>query len=298
MILAAFLLILAYLMGSICSAVIVSKAFALPDPRSEGSQNPGATNVLRLAGKKYATIVLATDLLKGTIPVVIAKMFGADATLVSYVALAAVLGHMYPCFFGFKGGKGVATAIGALLGFQFIVGIMVTATWLLVVRFSRYSSLASIVSISLAPFYSLLIIGRIDIFPAIFFMAVLILVKHKDNILRLIDGTESKVKFKQKSVLEEVMDDTPLPANSADIAADEHITTAEVIEISSARKTAAKRASSTQESAPKKKPVKKATTTKKTTTKEDKAEKKPKSVKKTAAPKVKKPKDEEPQDKV
>jgi glycerol-3-phosphate acyltransferase PlsY len=295
-ILAAFLIILAYLMGSICSAVIVCKTFALPDPRSEGSQNPGATNVLRLAGKKYATIVLVTDLLKGTFPVLIAKMFGADATVVSYVALAAVIGHMYPVFFGFKGGKGVATAIGALLGFQFIVGIMVTATWLLVVRFSRYSSLASIVSISLAPFYSILIIGRIEIFPPIFFMAVLILIKHKDNILRLIDGTESKVKFKQKSVIEEVMDDTPPPANSADITADEHLATAEVIELSSARKAVVKKAAATPKPETKEKPVKKATVNK-TTAKEGNAEKKPKPVKKPATPKAKKPNDETPKDK-
>ena len=283
MILAAFLIILAYLMGSICSAVIVCKTFALPDPRTEGSQNPGATNVLRLAGKKYAIIVLVTDLLKGTIPVLIAKMFGADATLISYVALAAVIGHMYPFFFGFKGGKGVATAIGALLGFQFIVGMMVTATWLLVVRLSRFSSLASIVSIGLAPFYSILIIGRINIFPPIFFMAVLILIKHKDNILRLIDGTESKVKFKQKSVMEEVMDDPPPPANSADITADEHLKTAEVIELSSARKTAVNRATDTPVEEQEK-------TAKKTAAKEDNAEKKP------ATPKAKKPKDDEPQD--
>ena len=283
MILAAFLIILAYLMGSICSAVIVCKTFALPDPRTEGSQNPGATNVLRLAGKKYAIIVLVTDLLKGTIPVLIAKMFGADATLISYVALAAVIGHMYPFFFGFKGGKGVATAIGALLGFQFIVGMMVTATWLLVVRLSRFSSLASIVSIGLAPFYSILIIGRINIFPPIFFMAVLILIKHKDNILRLIDGTESKVKFKQKSVMEEVMDDPPPPANSADITADEHLKTAEVIGLSSARKTAVNRATDTPVEEQEK-------TAKKTAAKEDNAEKKP------ATPKAKKPKDDEPQD--
>ncbi|USQ14546.1 glycerol-3-phosphate 1-O-acyltransferase PlsY [Legionella lytica] len=283
MILAAFLIILAYLMGSICSAVIVCKTFALPDPRTEGSQNPGATNVLRLAGKKYAIIVLVTDLLKGTIPVLIAKMFGADATLISYVALAAVIGHMYPFFFGFKGGKGVATAIGALLGFQFIVGMMVTATWLLVVRLSRFSSLASIVSIGLAPFYSILIIGRINIFPPIFFMAVLILIKHKDNILRLIDGTESKVKFKQKSVMEEVMDDPPPPANSADITADEHLKTAEVIELSSARKTAVNRATDTPVEEQEK-------TAKKTAAKEDNAEKKP------ATPKAKKPKDDEPKD--
>lgn len=209
MILSIFLVVLAYLMGSICSAVIVCKASDLPDPRAQGSKNPGATNVLRIAGKKYAVIVLFADLLKGTIPVVIAKMLGADPVTVGFAALAAVVGHMYPAFFNFKGGKGVATAIGALLGFQFIVGSMVVATWLVVARLSRYSSLASIIAIGMAPLYSLLIIGRIEIFPPIFFMAVLILIKHRHNIGRLIDGTEPKIKIKQTNVIEEIMDDEP-----------------------------------------------------------------------------------------
>ena len=121
---------LGYLMGSFCSAVIVCRLFALPNPRQEGSKNPGATNVLRLAGKNYAALVMLADLLKGTIPVLIAKAFDADAVTVSFTALAAVVGHMYPIFFEFKGGKGVATAIGALLGFHFIIGVMVVATWL------------------------------------------------------------------------------------------------------------------------------------------------------------------------
>lgn len=291
MILAIFLIILAYLMGSICSAVIVCKTFALPDPRTEGSKNPGATNVLRLAGKKYAMLVLVTDLLKGTIPVLIAKMFALDPTAIAFVALAAVIGHMYPVFFGFQGGKGVATAIGALLGFQFIVGVMVSATWLMVVKFSRYSSLASIIAISLAPFYSLLIIGRMDIFPPIFFMAVLILIKHKNNINRLIDGTEPKVKFKQKSVLEEVMEDTPPPANSENISVEKKAT-AKIIEIATARKAAAKDTSIASKPTTKAKPVKKTSAKKTAAPAATETAKKAKPVKKTTQLKTRKPKED------
>ncbi len=205
--LSLFLVILAYFMGSICSAVIVCKACSLPDPRIAGSKNPGATNVLRLAGKNYAIMVLVADILKGTIPVLIAKVFLTDPMTIGFVALAAVIGHMYPFFFNFKGGKGVATAIGALLGFQFAAGAMVAATWLIVAKFTRYSSLASIISICLAPFYFLLMVGHIDIFPPLFLMALLILIKHKDNISRLIDGTEPKIKLKKGNVLEEAMSD-------------------------------------------------------------------------------------------
>lgn len=201
-----FMVVLGYLMGSICSAVIICKACSLPDPRMEGSKNPGATNVLRLAGKQYAALVMAADLLKGTIPVLIAKMLDADPVTVSFTALAAVVGHMYPVFFQFKGGKGVATAIGALLGFHFLVGVFVAATWLLVAKFSRYSSLASITSIGLAPLYSLLLIQNLNIFLPIFAIALLILYKHRDNITRLIDGNESKIKLKQ-NVIEEIMEE-------------------------------------------------------------------------------------------
>jgi acyl phosphate:glycerol-3-phosphate acyltransferase len=203
-----FLVVVGYLMGSVSSAIIVCRTFALPDPRSEGSKNPGATNVLRIAGKKYAALVMLGDVLKGTIPVVIAKALDAEPVTVAFTALAAVVGHIYPVFFEFKGGKGVATAIGALLGFHFIIGVMVAATWLLVANFSRYSSLASIVSIALAPFYTLLLIGRIDIFPPLFFMVLLIIYKHKNNITRLMDGDEPKIKLKH-SVIEEIMEDQP-----------------------------------------------------------------------------------------
>lgn len=200
-----FLVALGYLMGSFCSAVIVCRLFSLPDPREEGSKNPGATNVLRLAGKQYAALVMLADLLKGTIPVLIAKALGSNDITISFTVLAAVVGHMYPVFFDFRGGKGVATAIGALLGFHFLVGVMVAATWLLVARFSYYSSLASMTAITLSPFYTLLLIGRQEVLPPLFMVVILILFKHRNNITRLIDGTEPKIKLKS-NVIKEVMD--------------------------------------------------------------------------------------------
>jgi len=199
-----FFVVLGYVFGSVCSAVIVSQVFSLPDPRISGSRNPGATNVLRLAGKKYAAMVLVADILKGLLPVLLAKAFDVSPITVSFTCLATVLGHMYPAFFGFHGGKGVATAIGALLGLHFILGVMVIATWLLVANFTRYSSLASIVSMVLAPLYALLTIGRLDIFPPLFFIALFILYKHRNNITRLIDGEEPKIQFNRSSLNEEI----------------------------------------------------------------------------------------------
>jgi acyl phosphate:glycerol-3-phosphate acyltransferase len=194
-----FVVALGYVLGSICSAVIVSNIFSLPDPRITGSQNPGATNVLRLAGKKYAIIVLLGDMVKGLLPVLAAKILNAGPIAISFTCLAAVIGHMYPVFFSFHGGKGVATAIGALLGLNFILGVAVIATWLLVLNFTRYVSLASMVSLTLAPLYSILILERMDIFPPLFFIALLVLYKHRNNINRLLDREEPKIKFKSGS---------------------------------------------------------------------------------------------------
>lgn len=204
MIISAILIIISYLMGSICSAVLVCRTFNLPDPRTEGSKNPGATNVLRLAGKQYALLVLLVDVLKGTIPVVIAKGLGAPPYTISLCVLAAVLGHIYPVFFGFKGGKGVATAIGALLGFHFVIGVMVIATWLLVANFFRYSSLASLIAIILAPFYTLFLTHQLDILFPLFCLIILVAYKHKNNITRLMDGSEPHIVLKS-NLLKEVM---------------------------------------------------------------------------------------------
>lgn len=196
------LVTIGYLMGSICSAVIVCRVFSLPDPRIEGSKNPGATNVLRLAGKHYAAIVVIADILKGTLPVLLGKVLGADPTVLGFTALAAVVGHIFPVFFGFKGGKGVATALGGLLGLQFMVGIVAVATWLTIANFSRYSSLASIITIIFTPIFSLMIVGNVAVFPPLALMTLLILFKHRYNITRLMDGVEPKLQFKH-SLLED-----------------------------------------------------------------------------------------------
>lgn len=188
-----------YLCGSLSSAIIVSRLFSLPDPRQNGSKNPGATNVLRLAGKKYAIMVLFGDVLKGLLPVLLAKVLGSPPSLVAYTCFAAVFGHMYPIFFDFKGGKGVATALGGLLGLHFIVGVVVIATWLLVANFSRYSSLASIISLTFAPFFTILVTESISTFLPLFFMTVFILYKHRANITRLIDGEEPKMTFRRNT---------------------------------------------------------------------------------------------------
>lgn len=194
-----FNVVVGYLVGSICSAVIVCRLFDLPDPRTEGSRNPGATNVLRIAGKQYAVIVLLGDMLKGVLPVLLAKLLGGGAVIVGFTCLATVVGHMYPVFFEFKGGKGVATAIGALLGFHFLLGVAVLVTWILVANFTRYSSLASIVAMILAPFYSIFAVHGINAFPPLALITLLILYKHRDNITRLIDGNESKLNFRSKA---------------------------------------------------------------------------------------------------
>ncbi|WP_058479952.1 glycerol-3-phosphate 1-O-acyltransferase PlsY [Legionella waltersii] len=243
-------------MGSINSAIIVCRLLGLPDPREEGSKNPGATNVLRIGGKQTAAIVMGFDVLKGILPVVLAKYLDLGSTATAFTALAAVLGHMYPVFFQFRGGKGVATAIGALLAFHFIIGVMVIATWLLVANFFRYSSLASICAIVLAPFYSMILIGELNSFPPIFFIALFVLYKHKDNITRLIDGTEPKIKFKH-TVIEEIMESEPA----------EDISPHEVPE--------SEMAQSAEKAKPKKAPATKATTEKK--------ESKPKAAKTTKA---------------
>jgi glycerol-3-phosphate acyltransferase PlsY len=195
-----FCVAVAYVVGSVCSAVIVCRIFALPDPRLEGSKNPGATNVLRLAGKQYAIIVLITDMLKGLFPVLLAKSLGAGPTIIGFTSLAAVLGHMYPVFFGFKGGKGVATAIGALLGINLILGSLVIAIWLIIANFTRYSSLSSMVSLVLAPFLSIYTFHSANGFVPLLIIAFFVLYKHRNNINRLMDGTEPKIDFRRKTI--------------------------------------------------------------------------------------------------
>lgn len=221
-ILGIILIGIAYTLGSLCSAILVSKAFSLPDPRVEGSQNPGATNVLRLAGKKYAAYVLAGDFLKGLLPVGLAHLLGAGPGLLSLTCLAAVIGHVYPVFFDFKGGKGVATALGGLMGLHFLLGVVVIACWLLVAKFSRYSSLAAIVSFVLAPFFSIAAFHGLYAFLPLALMSALILYQHRKNIARLSDGTEPQIAMKNpkltdvaEELFSEPQDITPDKASEA-----------------------------------------------------------------------------------
>ncbi len=190
-----FSVVFAYLMGSLSSAVIVCRLFKMPDPRTQGSKNPGATNVLRTAGKKYAAIVLVADMLKGFIPVLLAKSLGASPATLGFTCFAAVLGHIFPVFFNFRGGKGVATALGAFFGLQFMMGIVIIATWLTIVHFSRYSSLASIIAITFAPFYALNAFGSLQIFLPLLFITIFVLYQHRENISRLMVGQEPKIQL-------------------------------------------------------------------------------------------------------
>lgn len=190
-----------YLMGSVSSAVIVCRLCNLPDPRTEGSKNPGATNVMRLAGKSYGLIVMLADVLKGLLPVLFAQLLGASAVTVGFTAFAAVIGHMFPVFFEYKGGKGVATAIGAMLGLHLMLGVMVMLTWLAVAHFSRYSSLSSMIAIVLAPIYATFVLGHVNAFIPLLLIAFFVLYKHRDNINRLLDGTEPKLVFHKEGLI-------------------------------------------------------------------------------------------------
>ena len=187
----------AYLIGSLSFAVIVSRVFGLADPRSYGSKNPGATNVLRSGNKKAAILTLVFDALKGVVPVLLVQFYGPRFGLgegtVALVGLAAFLGHLWPVFFKFQGGKGVATAAGVLLAFNVWLGLATLATWIIIAFFFRYSSLAAIVAAAFAPFYQLLIWGAGPLAAAIVVMSLLLIWRHAANIQKLLAGTESKL---------------------------------------------------------------------------------------------------------
>lgn len=197
----------AYCIGSLSFAVIVSHAMGLDDPRSYGSGNPGATNVLRSGSKKAAIATLLLDAAKGWVPVLLVRLYGGEWGLgtgtVALVALAAFLGHLYPVFFRFQGGKGVATALGVLYGIDPWLGLAVSATWLVIAFFFRYSSLASLVAAAFAVFYYRFgngIAWTADpwIASAIAAMAALLAWRHRENVRRLVAGTESRLGSKAK----------------------------------------------------------------------------------------------------
>ncbi len=168
----------------------------LPDPRTEGSKNPGTTNVLRIGGKNAAIITLLGDMLKGVIPVLIAHALRVDGFMLGLVALAAFLGHLFPLYFGFKGGKGVATFLGAQLALAPVIGIAIIITWLIVAFLFRYSSLAALVAAALAPIYAL-ILQHYAYFIPILAMTLLIYWKHQSNIKNLLAGKEDKIRLRK-----------------------------------------------------------------------------------------------------
>jgi glycerol-3-phosphate acyltransferase PlsY len=174
---------------------MVCRLFGLSDPRSSGSNNPGATNVLRLHGKKYAAMVFLGDMLKGTLPLLFAQAFDFSYLVLAWMGLFAVLGHVFPIFFQFKGGKGVATALGVYFGLSWILGLMVLGLWILVAYLKRYSSLASLISMTFAPFFAWWWTKSLLILIPLLGLSLLVVAMHQANIIRLFSGQESKLKF-------------------------------------------------------------------------------------------------------
>jgi len=196
---------LAYLIGSISFAVVVSKCMRLPDPYTYGSGNPGATNVLRTGNKKAAILTLIGDGSKGFIALVLARWILGDnslaATLNSWVlcgvVLAVFLGHLFPVFHGFRGGKGVATACGILFGINWILGLATLSTWLIVAFFTRYSSLAAMCAAIFAPVYCVFLFGVESMGLTLTLICVLMLWRHRNNIVKLLDGSETRISSKK-----------------------------------------------------------------------------------------------------
>ncbi len=185
--------LLAYGLGSISSAVIVCRLMGLPDPRGEGSGNPGATNVMRIGGKGAAVATLIGDAAKGLLPTWAASHFvGGDAAIAA-AALGSFIGHILPVWFGFKGGKGVATALGALFGASLLIGVLACATWLAVALLSRISSLAALVTFTAAPAYLWMTTGSATLTATFAVIAIVLFVRHRDNIGRLLRGEESRI---------------------------------------------------------------------------------------------------------
>ena len=187
------LVILAYLAGSLASAVIVCKIMGLEDPREQGSGNPGTTNVLRLHGRTAALLTICGDVLKGALPVLLLRYVQAPDVFVAAAGLAAFSGHLYPLFFGFRGGKGVATLLGVLLAFHWLLGAAFIMTWLLVALLSRYSSLAAITAALLAPVYCWLMLPSPYLVAGTGLMSAILIWRHRSNIKNLLAGKENKI---------------------------------------------------------------------------------------------------------
>lgn len=193
------LIVIAYLLGSISTAIITCRLMGLEDPRTVGSENPGATNVLRIGGKKAAFFTLLGDILKGLIPVLIGHALGVPDKWLMLIGLAAFLGHLYPVYYHFKGGKGVATGIGVYLGLHFWAGLAVVGTWLFVAKVLKISSLSALVATLLAPLFFYFIAQSIPFAVGTAVMTVLIFWRHQSNIQNLLSGKEGKIGTDKKS---------------------------------------------------------------------------------------------------
>lgn len=202
-----FIIPIAYLIGSISFAVVVSKCMRLPDPHSYGSGNPGATNVLRTGNKLAAVLTLIGDALKGYFAVMLARVLLGDESLTSTVnswllcgaVIAVFLGHLFPIFHGFKGGKGVATACGILFGINWILGAATLGTWIIVATFMRYSSLAALAAAVFGPIYFIFLFGFQPMGVALLIVCLLLICRHRSNIQNLLNGTESRIGSKKTS---------------------------------------------------------------------------------------------------
>lgn len=189
----SLLILGAYLLGSISSAIIVCRIMGLPDPRSQGSNNPGATNVLRIGGKKAAAITLLGDSLKGLLPMVAAHLLGASALVLALTGMAAFLGHLYPLFFRFKGGKGVATALGVQFGLHWGIGLAVALIWLFIAKVVNISSLSALVSMALAPLIVWVIWPETELVVMQIVMSSILFWRHRSNIQNLLQGAEGTI---------------------------------------------------------------------------------------------------------
>ncbi len=193
MITATLLILAAYLLGSVSSAIIVCRLMGLPDPRTQGSKNPGATNVLRIGGKRAAAITLVGDSLKGLLPMLVGHLLGVGPAALGGIGLAAFLGHLYPVFFGFQGGKGVATALGVQLGLAWPIGLSVAAIWLFVAKVLKISSLSALISMALAPVIVWLFWPEPTLIGMQLIITGLLFWRHRSNIRNLIAGTEGRL---------------------------------------------------------------------------------------------------------
>lgn len=193
MLTASLFILGAYLIGSLSAAIIICRLMGFPDPRTQGSNNPGATNVLRFAGKKAAALTLIGDFLKGLIPVLLAHFMGMDSVIIALTGMAAFMGHLFPLFFQFKGGKGVATAFGVMLGLDWQLGLLALLTWIVMAKIFKISSLSALTAALLTPLFAYLLQHETSTIMMLSLLSLILLYRHKQNIANLLSGNENSI---------------------------------------------------------------------------------------------------------